>query len=39
VAELSKLSASTQEAMGGWLTQARALVAARAALANMARQA
>ncbi|HTJ90806.1 MAG TPA: mitofilin family membrane protein [Acidocella sp.] len=39
VAELGKLSATTQAAMGGWLTQARALVAARAALAEMARQA
>jgi hypothetical protein len=39
VAELSKLSATTQAAMGGWLTQARALVAARAALAEMTRQA
>jgi hypothetical protein len=38
VAELDKLSASTQTAMDGWLTQARALLAARAALANMARQ-
>jgi hypothetical protein len=39
VAELGKLSATTQAAMDGWLTQARALVAARAALAEMARQA
>jgi hypothetical protein len=39
VAALNQLSATTQAAMGDWLTQARALVAARAALASMARQA
>ena len=38
VAALNQLSASTQTAMGDWLVQARALVAARAALADMARQ-
>lgn len=38
VAALNQLSATTQAAMGDWLTQARALVAARAALADMARQ-
>ncbi len=39
VAALNQLSVTTQAAMDGWLTQARALVAARAALADMARQA
>ena len=39
VAALNQLSMTTQAAMDGWLTQARALVAARAALADMARQA
>jgi hypothetical protein len=39
VAQLNTLSATTQQAMGGWLAQARALLAARAALASMAGQA
>jgi hypothetical protein len=39
VAQLNTLSASTQQAMGSWLAQARALVAARAALVSMAEQA
>lgn len=39
VAALNQLSMTTQAAMGDWLVQARALVAARAALADMARQA
>ncbi len=39
VAQLDTLSPATQQAMGGWLAQARALVAARAALAAMAGQA
>jgi hypothetical protein len=38
VAALNQLSATTQTAMGDWLVQARALVAARAALADIARQ-
>jgi hypothetical protein len=39
VAALNQLSMTTQAAMGDWLVQARALVAARAALADMARRA
>jgi hypothetical protein len=39
VAQLNTLSTTTQQAMGGWLDQARALVAARAALVTVARQA
>jgi hypothetical protein len=39
VAVLNTLSVSTQAAMGDWLTQARALVAARGAIARMAGQA
>jgi hypothetical protein len=38
VAQLDTLSESTQEAMGNWLVQARALVAARAAMISMAGQ-
>jgi hypothetical protein len=38
VAELGNLSPTTQAAMGGWLIQARALVAARSALIAMADQ-
>ena len=38
VAELGKLSPSTQAAMGDWLPQARALLAARAALLALAGQ-
>jgi hypothetical protein len=36
VAAISTLSATTQDAMGSWLTQARSLVAARNAIAAMA---
>jgi hypothetical protein len=39
VAELNNLSPTTQSAMGDWLTQARDLLAARAALIAMAGQA
>ncbi|GLR68753.1 hypothetical protein GCM10010909_34350 [Acidocella aquatica] len=39
VAQVGTLSESTQQAMGGWLTQAKALLAARAALIAMAGQA
>ncbi|HEY1856918.1 mitofilin family membrane protein [Acidocella sp.] len=39
VAQLNTLSVTTQQAMVGWLAQARALLAARAALASMAGQA
>ena len=39
VAQLNTLSVPTQQAMGGWLVQARALVAARAALLALAGQA
>jgi hypothetical protein len=39
VAQLNTLSLTTQQAMGGWLAQAQALVAARAALMSMAGQA
>lgn len=38
VAQLQTLSAPTQAAMGNWLSQAKALLAARAALAGMAGQ-
>lgn len=39
VAQLDTLSTSTQQAMAGWLAQARALLAARAALIALAGQA
>jgi len=38
VAQIDTLSAPTQAAMGAWLTQARALLAARAALIQLAGQ-
>jgi hypothetical protein len=38
VAQVETLSAPTQAAMGNWLSQAKALLAARAALAGMASQ-
>jgi hypothetical protein len=38
VAQLQTLSSATQAAMGTWLTQAKALLAARAALVSMASQ-